>query len=196
MLGQWMRKKWRACQGLKLELEAALAKCRISDEILRSEWAAQVASQTKPPPRESPASAFLDIVSPVLGQSKTKGRQAVEYLIELIETLRAYKMVRERLHLDSLAASNNSADVLSELRETLDKIGALQAKINKKRAELGISENLMLTELLASKFLQHRMNARALKQRLRDLLHARKFALESLERAYRHTTNGECLIYK
>jgi hypothetical protein len=35
------------------------------------------------------------------------------------------------------------------------------------------------------------MNARSLKHRIRDRLRQRKFELEKLERAYRHTVNGK-----
>lgn len=50
-LGHWLQRRWFACQSKKSIVEAELEKLNISDNLLRSEWAAQVAEQTKPVPR-------------------------------------------------------------------------------------------------------------------------------------------------
>jgi hypothetical protein len=60
-----------------------------------------------------------------------------------------------------------------------------------KRAALGVDERAHLASLRRSAFLRIRMNARSLKHRIRDRLRQRKFELEKLERAYRHTVNGQ-----
>jgi hypothetical protein len=50
---------------------------------------------------------------------------------------------------------------------------------------------MTLQKLKADIFLQIRMNARALKTRIRDRLRQRKFEIERLERSYRHAVNGK-----
>lgn len=55
---------------------------------------------------------------------------------------------------------------------------------------MGVEERVALDELRQSRYLRDRMNARALKTRIRDRLRQRKFELEKLECAYRHTVNG------
>lgn len=59
-----------------------------------------------------------------------------------------------------------------------------------KKAALGVEARTLLTDISTSDYLRLRMNARALKQRIRDRLRHRKFELERLERAYRVTVNG------
>jgi hypothetical protein len=47
-LGQWLRRKWILCQRKKKVTLEGLGKVGVEEEILREEWAAQVAHQTKP----------------------------------------------------------------------------------------------------------------------------------------------------
>jgi len=51
-------------------------------------------------------------------------------------------------------------------------------------------EQADLRKLQQNTFLRLRMNALALKHRLRDWLHQRKFEIEKLERSHRHSVNG------
>jgi len=52
-----------------------------------------------------------------------------------------------------------------------------------------VDGRLNLAKLMGNAFLKQRMNALALKQRLRERLRHRKFELENVERAYRNTVN-------
>lgn len=86
--------------------------------------------------------------------------------------------------MDATDASNRRNDVQ-------DMIDKLTETIKRKRTALGLSGQARLTSLLGNEFLRLRMNARALKSRIRDRLRQRKFELERLERAYRKTSNGK-----
>ncbi|KAG6913379.1 hypothetical protein DXG01_007271 [Tephrocybe rancida] len=52
-LGQWLLRRLCHCQNKRHAAEAILLDCGQSDEVLRQEWAAQVAAQTKPLPCRS-----------------------------------------------------------------------------------------------------------------------------------------------
>jgi hypothetical protein len=67
----------------------------------------------------------------------------------------------------------------------------LEQGLHRKTMMLGVSEQADLRKLQHDVFLRLRMNALALKQRLRDRLRQRKFEIERLERSYRRSANGE-----
>jgi hypothetical protein len=68
----------------------------------------------------------------------------------------------------------------------------LEQGLHRKKMMLGVSEQADLRKLQHNTFLRLRMNALALKQRIRDRLRQRKFEIERLERSYRRSSNGEC----
>lgn len=70
----------------------------------------------------------------------------------------------------------------------------LQEKLRQKEAALGVTENQALKTLSTSHYIRLRMNARALKRRLRDRLRERKFELDKVERSFRRLVNGECIL--
>lgn len=76
------------------------------------------------------------------------------------------------------------------LQEAVDYLKSLEDTRKRKFTILGVSDQAELRLLKTNKFLQSRMNALALKHRLRDRLRQRKFEIERLERAYRRTVNG------
>ncbi|KAG6834252.1 hypothetical protein H0H93_010868 [Arthromyces matolae] len=82
-------------------------------------------------------------------------------------------------------------DLMNLRTSILKKISDFDATITKRRARLGVDEEQNLKKLVHNKFLQVRVNALALKQRIRTKLCERKFELARLERAYRNTSSGE-----
>ncbi|KAI0245088.1 hypothetical protein BJV78DRAFT_1141541 [Lactifluus subvellereus] len=52
-IGHWLYWRWYHCQQKKQEADGVLAACGVGEDVLRSEWAAQVREQTKPLPRKS-----------------------------------------------------------------------------------------------------------------------------------------------
>ncbi|KAG6846484.1 hypothetical protein H0H93_013693, partial [Arthromyces matolae] len=83
-------------------------------------------------------------------------------------------------------------DERATLQENLDKV---DNKIKAKRTALGVDGRHNLKRFLDNKFLQLKMNASALKQRICARLRERKFELDRLERAYRHTTSNEIRVH-
>ena len=81
------------------------------------------------------------------------------------------------------------------LNEAHAKASRIRTTLQRKQEALGVDARLDLQRLTNNAFLRLRMNARALKQRIRDRLRQRKFELERLERAYRVSTNGEYMLY-
>ncbi|KAH7903116.1 hypothetical protein BJ138DRAFT_1138790 [Hygrophoropsis aurantiaca] len=69
--GQWLSRKWIQCQAKKGAALDKLATLGVSDDLLREEWAAQIAYQTKPLPR----------------RSKSKGAEAIANILALEKTL-------------------------------------------------------------------------------------------------------------
>lgn len=92
---------------------------------------------------------------------------------------------------------NDNVDDITSFNIQLNDARARCAKIAetlvKRRAMLGISQRADLQQLKKNVYLQVRMNAHALKARLRDRLRQRKFELEKLERSYRNTVNGKSI---
>ncbi|KZP02115.1 hypothetical protein FIBSPDRAFT_906147, partial [Athelia psychrophila] len=172
-LGSWLARRWQKCQTMKATAWDALQECSVPIETLREQWALQTKSQTAPMPR----------------QSKNKGAQAVKAIMALDATI-----ISEREEVSRLQGltKDGAADVIA----AFDALGSARAYLNglmarreKHFAALGIAESASLLRLKQSKFLQHRMNALAVKHRMRDKLRQRKFENERLERAYRRTIN-------
>jgi hypothetical protein len=91
-----------------------------------------------------------------------------------------------------------TADVLDvgelsvQLQDAREHHACLTQGLRRKRAGLGVDEKTNLMQLQSDTFLRLRMNALALKQRIRDRLRQRKFEIEKLERSYRRSSNGMC----
>ncbi|KAJ7097300.1 hypothetical protein B0H15DRAFT_920938 [Mycena belliarum] len=76
-------------------------------------------------------------------------------------------------------------------RSATEAYKAAERKLRQKESALGVEEKQSLNGLVNSRYMQLRMNARALKRRLRDRLRARKFELDRVERSFRRLVNGE-----
>ena len=77
-----------------------------------------------------------------------------------------------------------------QLGDAHEHLASLEQGMRRKRAALGVDDQVDLQRLQQDAFLRIRMNALALKERIRDRLRQRKFEIEKLERNYRHSTNG------
>lgn len=122
------------------------------------------------------------------------GKQEVEAILLLEDSLKAHKKHTQQLE-DQLAKdSAQGGDVVEvgmQLRDARATFTRLTDSIRRKRANLGVDQRSALRKLKDNTFLQIRMNARAIKIRIRDRLRQRKFELERLERSYRHAVNGK-----
>jgi hypothetical protein len=66
--------------------------------------------------------------------------------------------------------------------------------LRRRRAALGTEDKVNLERMKKDIYLTVRLNALAIKTRIRDRLRQRKFELERLERSYRATVNGVLIV--
>lgn len=128
------------------------------------------------------------------GRSKTQGRTTVEAAIQL---RKARDILLTRIeHLENTVIDQNSAmdvtlDAETRLASARSDLERTVANLRAKEQLLGVNERAQLDRLLNNPFIAARMNARALKIRLRERLRSRKFELERLERTFRKQVNGQ-----
>jgi hypothetical protein len=127
----------------------------------------------------------------LIGRSKAKGKQAVQAVLELAESIQLQKHAITKLE-TALAQTSmlDMADLSEQLQDAREHLTRLEHGYDRKKNALGIGEQANLRMLQRDTFLRLRMNALALKQRLRDRLRQRKFEIEKLERSYRRSVNG------
>ncbi|GBE78980.1 hypothetical protein SCP_0201770 [Sparassis crispa] len=178
-LGHWLFRKWSVCQSKKCAAIDALQMLGIEEDVLRAEWVAQVEEQMKPAPR----------------RSRDKGKRAIETVLALQKTLVAYQENIRDLELKLLADNDvlDTQEIDLQLVDARSKSARIASALEHKKAALGIGERAQLVRLARNVFLRIRMNARAIKHRIRDHLHQCKFELERLERSYRQTINNNKL---
>lgn len=145
--------------------------------MLCNEWMQQVSEQTKPLKQQS--SGLAD--------------QQIREILALKNNCDEYKAHIDELEAMILGGNYSEGTSLDKVQENLveyqTKLAKLQRSIVNKRSQLSVDGRENLTQLLGNDFLKKRMNALALKQRLRDRLHHRKFELENMKRAYHNTVN-------
>ncbi|RDB19557.1 hypothetical protein Hypma_013352 [Hypsizygus marmoreus] len=177
-LGQWLLRCSQHCHSKRSVAEDILAACGYTEEFLRAQWEAQVTAQTKPLPR----------------RSRTQGKMAVEEAIRLCKTRDIHKRRVEELEAIMLDPTTD-ADMFVDAEMHLDgaRTALERASVNvlaKERA-LGVDSHAELLRLVNSPFIAARMNARAVKTRLREKLRARKFELDRLEHSFHKQVNDE-----
>jgi len=179
-LGNWLRRKWLATMERKeraIAILGPLYEKSLTPDFLRGQWLQQVDEQTKP----------------LKKQSKDLANKEIEAILSLVKTLEGHK--QDIVDLQNMLQSDGSADGLTVdeiqilLEESQQHAKCIQKSISSKKSKLSVDGRLNLTELMDDVFLKTRMNALALKERIRDRLRQRKFELENLERAYRKTMN-------
>lgn len=129
-----------------------------------------------------------------LGQSHNQALHAIDTILALeksLESLEENIRFLESQLMFSVVDSTDGSDVLQQLKDSNTRRCRIVESLHRKRVALGVDERAHLALLRRNDFIRIRMNARSLKQRIRDRLHNRKFELEMLERAYRHTVNGK-----
>ena len=149
----------------------------VSIAHLRAQWDDQVVEQTKPLKKKSKHLANIEI----------EGILALYKNIETYqEDISKYEIMLETGELES---GTTAIEIQVMLTEVQGKVKKQKNIIANRKAKLSVDGRLNLEKLLNNEFLKLRMNALALKQRIRDRLRQRKFELENLERSYRKTMN-------
>ncbi|KAJ7687025.1 hypothetical protein B0H17DRAFT_1203874 [Mycena rosella] len=180
-LGEWIRR--RRLHSIKKRAEAtqALQDCGKPLSLLRRQWALQVKTQTKL----------------LLRRSKNKGQQAVNAVMLLRTALKVRKtqvIQIRRKFLDAVEEEDPDAAVYEvELAAAEEAQATAERHLRNKEDALGVSQRQALHTLATSQYLRLRMNARALKRRLRDRLRSRKFELDRVERSFRRLVNDQKL---
>ncbi|KAJ3709548.1 hypothetical protein C8R42DRAFT_533420, partial [Lentinula raphanica] len=169
-------RKWRQAQARRDEGDKDVLSSMRDPEFLRSQWQLQVASATRPLPR----------------QSQTAGKKAIESTIQLrrardtsAETLKRM----EAIIADPLSEPYEIAEAESELASVKEKLVKLQNQLRASESRLGVEGMQDYRRLASSSFVRDRMNACALKARICQRLRARKFERDRVERSFRRQTN-------
>ncbi|THU81002.1 hypothetical protein K435DRAFT_694536 [Dendrothele bispora CBS 962.96] len=170
--GNWLRQKLRQCRNRQIAAQEELDSSGQSIDVLRREWANQVRSQTKPLPTQKKQAAKSAV------EETLRLRKAVEVLQERVSSL-------EDVVLSNQSASYQQAIAADDLVKAREQLRIAMHKSSKQEKSLGIPEQAQLKHLVNSTFLTKRMNAQAVKTRLRERLRARKFELDRLERSFR-----------
>ncbi|KAJ7070464.1 hypothetical protein B0H15DRAFT_957666 [Mycena belliarum] len=130
-------------------------------------------------------------------RTKKKGQDAVNAVLLLRTSVKIRKAQVAELRqefLDAVMDAEPDAPLrkiaFESASESLEKA---QSELDRKEAALGVTERQSLNGLGSSQYLQLKMNARALKRRLRDRLRARKFELDRVERSFRRLVNEQKL---
>ncbi|EIN03444.1 hypothetical protein PUNSTDRAFT_33210, partial [Punctularia strigosozonata HHB-11173 SS5] len=174
-LGDWLAKKDYARCMRMIAAERGLADCNIPMETLRAEWEAQQVAQTKP----------------IAKLSKDAGTKTIDSILLLEDQLRIFEKTITELERKVMAGQGdaNSIPYRDELYE--DRNRATRRKRNLEKA-LDLRTRRKLETLRGSKYLTHRMNALALKTRIRDRLRQRKFEFTQVERSFRsHSSTAD-----
>ncbi|KAJ2911998.1 hypothetical protein MD484_g8421, partial [Candolleomyces efflorescens] len=154
---------------------AALKAVGISSSILQEQWALQVDAQTQALPRAS----------------ATLAKTSVKAILDMTGYLQALSAETRKVDFQLGKGEGSVDDLLSARLDLVSKKEQLEARIARKKQELGVSEAADLHKLLNSKYLQIRMQAKALKTRIQSKLRNRKFELERLNRVYHQASASE-----
>ncbi|KAG1764398.1 hypothetical protein EV702DRAFT_1182598 [Suillus placidus] len=169
--GHWLHRRWIHCQSKKHDALDRLHALELDENALRVEWKAQVDHQI------ATHTTQLEVITIILALEKTL--QAQEASIHELE------MQLLGVRVPNIGEVNlQLVDACSQYKKTAD-------TLRRRRAALGTEDKVNLEKMKKDTYLTVRLNALAIKTRIRDRLHQRKFKLERLERSYRATVNAE-----
>ncbi|KAJ3714478.1 hypothetical protein C8R42DRAFT_646407 [Lentinula raphanica] len=171
-LGDWLARKWRNTQAKHHEADNEVTNSGQDVLFLREQWKTQVTVQTKPLPK----------------QSKNAGKTAIEEAIRLRkirDTLRDRVSALEDIVTDVDSEVYEVAEAEEKLPDLRLKLSSVQTRLLRQEQTLGVAGRAQYQHLVTSPFIGLRMNAHALKLRLRKRLIARKFERDRIERSFR-----------
>ena len=179
-LGAWLSRKWMKLIDRRANVQKilqGLAEQGKSLDFLDNQWKEQVKDQTMPLKKQSAHLANKEL-------------HDIMALLNNIERYKEQMQMYEEMFLSGKFEEGLTAFDVQDLMEDVEKqCSNAKKSVAKKREKLSIDGRLNLQRLIDNEFLQMRMNALALKQRIRDKLHYRKFELDNLVRSYQKTSN-------
>ncbi|KAJ3830908.1 hypothetical protein F5878DRAFT_550087, partial [Lentinula raphanica] len=177
-LATWIVRKWKIAEEKRLEGEKDVRFLMKNPEFLRGQWAEQVKHQTQPLPK----------------QSRNAAKKAVKEALRLRDVRDALKdRVRrlEEIVTDVDAEPYEVEEARVDLKEQALKLRKADKDLLAKERALGVEGKAEYREVASSPFIAARLNAKAVKVRLREKLKARKFERDRLERSFRRQMSSE-----
>lgn len=154
---------------------------------LRAQWTDQVRAQTRPLQRTSRL-----ICNPVvidffpIGQTQTAGKKAVQELMSAQEKHDQSVPVLQSLQ----KLQTQDLETLEAINDLSSTVSQLKLRYARLRELLQVSEHEPLADIAFDTYYTKRINALAVKARLRMKLQERKFENEKIEREYRNIMNS------
>ncbi|KAJ7622490.1 hypothetical protein FB45DRAFT_1032157 [Roridomyces roridus] len=173
-MGSWILRRTEHCENKMREARADLVACGVPVAQLRVQWADQVKVQTQP----------------LKSQSKNAAKQAVDTIIaaraKQQQLWQRWKALSEtQVNEDADAEAHDYAT--THVQDALKAWETQAAKTKQLERTLGVNDSTILKKLKFTDYYTARMNARAVKDRLRARLRDRKFEMDPIERSVRRT---------
>ncbi|RXW12569.1 hypothetical protein EST38_g13285 [Candolleomyces aberdarensis] len=179
-LGHWLVRKWKACVEKKGPAIEQLNKSLQSLAQLSASWEDQVSVQTRP----------------LVNATSNLAKKSIKAILDLTNYQKT--LAREIDGLDRMISQGDTdgLDDMVELRADLVmKRQQAGAQIRKKKTELGVTDQQNLQRLVSNKYLQVRMQAKAVKDRIQAKLRERMFELERFNRIRSEASASDRRLY-
>ncbi|KDQ08430.1 hypothetical protein BOTBODRAFT_118738 [Botryobasidium botryosum FD-172 SS1] len=172
-LGIWLARRICSCRKRLADAIAKINECGVPVDTLCSEWQAQVKAQTEKSPRQSKNIADKAVTEVISERLKLKhlGLDVAE--------------LKDRQAALSSGETEKFEAIGLQLQSTGDALALLTARVKTMEKALGVTGKQQLDALKGNPYLRARMNARALRTRIRARIVEHKFERTKLERAYR-----------
>ncbi|KAK7435306.1 hypothetical protein VKT23_019751 [Stygiomarasmius scandens] len=157
---------------IRLNAERELEESQQDLAFLTAQWEKQVQAQTRPLPRQRRNAAKVAV------QDALRLNEALDVLEKKISDL-------ENVILSKTAERYQTVTAYEELMKARKARDEARIKLSQKERSLGTSDKIELWKLINDPYITKRLNALAVKTRLRQKLEARKFALTRLECCFR-----------
>ncbi|KAH7074039.1 hypothetical protein BKA62DRAFT_625553 [Auriculariales sp. MPI-PUGE-AT-0066] len=172
--GEWIARRYNDCEQRMIHAEGTLKQLDISEVDIIKEWEAQLESQLKEKPRQS-----KDAGDHALGEIVVQLGRLEEIAAELkIEKAKMGKLAQKK----SAREVNAFAGVIDRLESERSTV---RRQVQQATSDLGVVNKRKLDELRGDAYLTARINARAMRSKIRAAVVAHKFERGRLERAYR-----------
>ncbi|KAJ3968612.1 hypothetical protein EV361DRAFT_972720 [Lentinula raphanica] len=179
-IGKWLARKWMNAEVKYHEADNDVKESNYGVGFLREQWKSQVIAQTQPLPHIQ------------------AGRKAIETALRLkkaCETLVDWILKLEEIISDLDAEDYDIADAEAQLPALQKRLSDSRLALLHEEQKLGVEDKASYQHLARSPFINLRMNARAIKMRLRSRLTARKFERDWLERSFRRQQHNDQKVH-
>ncbi|KIJ42045.1 hypothetical protein M422DRAFT_229336 [Sphaerobolus stellatus SS14] len=186
-LASIMKRKYKACDKRMKEAKKILQHTRVDDATAKREWALQVEAQTAKLKRQSKNAADKEIEGIIdLREEQEELRTQLQTLLTNEKTRLEGRLKRLRQRLQKSSASEDVPITTEDIEATHEALKLVEERLAAAERSLGVPEDADLKALRGNVFLRHRVNARAVKERIRSKVVAHKFERGRLERVYRN----------